>query len=365
VGVAKTGTTYLQRILFAHRDALREAGLLYPGSRPADQFLASVDLRGPDDAKFEHMDTDGAWSRIVSEIVGFDADALMSHETLARSSRRHIERVAADFADFDLRIVITARDLGRQIPAVWQEGLKNKSTVGFDEFLDDIFGNHDEQAHRYFWKPQDIARLVRRWARQVGIDAITVVTVPPRGAPRDQLWRRFAEAINLPEVPIALPAEAANTSLGPVESELLRALNASLPLDFSWPRYIKTVKRQFAEATLAGRDGGRIVVPPPWHDAVKQRAAEMIAYLERSGVAVVGDLDDLTPDLAATDEDGPDEVSRDEVMRVSAEIVRDLLLEPSSRQTRRPAGSLPAPRQLRARVQSVRARVRGRRSGAD
>jgi hypothetical protein len=366
VGVAKTGTTYLQRVLFAHRDALRRAGLLYPGTQPADQFLASVDLRGPDDAKFEHMDTDGAWGRIVDEVVSFDGDAVISHETLARSSARHIERIADSFADFDLRVVLTVRDLGRQIPAVWQEGLKNKSTTTFDEFLDDVFVNRDERSHRYFWKPQDIARLVRRWARQFGAEAITVVTVPPSGSPRDELWRRFAQAINLPEVPISLPGAPANSSLGPAESELLRCLNASLPSDFPWPRYIRVVKRQFAESALASRDGGRLVVPARWHGAVNERATEMIGYLERSGVAVVGELADLTPDLPIDDAAGtPADLGRDDILRVSAEVVRDLLLEPPTRRPGRSVGALLPRHQLRDRVQSVRERVRGRRGGAD
>src|SRR5206468_4000583 len=100
------------------------------------------------------------------------------------------------------------------------------------EFLRDIFVNVDAGAHKFFWKPQDVARVVRRWSRRVGAEKITLVTVPPSGAPRDELWRRFATAIDLPDVPIELPVAAANTSLGPAEAELLRHLNASLPEDF-------------------------------------------------------------------------------------------------------------------------------------
>ena len=95
------------------------------------------------------------------------------------------------------------------------------------------------------------------------------MTVPPSGAPRDELWNRFAAAIDLPDVAIELPEAAANSSLGPAEAELLRHVNASLPADFPWPRYDKTVKRQFAETRLSGRDGQRIVVPPEWHDATR------------------------------------------------------------------------------------------------
>jgi hypothetical protein len=362
VGVAKTGTTYIQRILYSHRDMLRGAGLLYPGGQPGDQFVASIDLRGLDDEKFDHFNTAGAWDRMAKEVRAFDGNAVISHETFARASGRQIRRIVDSFDTSDLRIVLTVRDLGRQIPAVWQEGLKNKATGSYEEFLDDIFVNAETRVHKFFWKPQDIARLVRRWVRHVGRDRITLVTVPPSGAPRDELWTRFARAIDLPDVPITLPPTAANSSLGPAEAELLRHLNASLPADFPWPRYIKTVKRQFAESKLASRDGGRIVVPPGWHEAVKQRAAEMTAHLERSRVAVIGDLNDLTPSLPVAAVSGPDDLSSDDLMRVSAEVLRDYMLTPT-RRTAAAGASLDHSGGLRARARALLHRQRRRPRG--
>jgi hypothetical protein len=363
VGVAKTGTTYLQRILYSHRDVLRAAGLLYPGAQPGDQFVASIDLRGLDDAKFDHFNAGGAWDRLADEVQGFDGDAIISHETFARASTQQIERIVDSFDGAELHIVLTGRDLGRQIPAVWQETLKNRATGSYDTFLNDIFVNDEAGPHKFFWKPQDIARVVRRWTIQVGAERITLVTVPPSGAPRDELWNRFAKAINLPDVPIELPERAANSSLGPAEAELLRQLNASLPPDLPWPRYIKNVKRQFAEAKLARRDSGRIVVPPQWHDAVRQRSTEMVQYLERSGVTVIGDLNDLTPALPIADVSGPGDVSSDDLMRTAAEVVRDYVLAAPRRPAPAPAAAAqPAapPVRRRNRARALLARIRRR-----
>jgi hypothetical protein len=315
--------------------------VLYPGERGGDQFVASIDLRGLDDAKFDHFNAAGAWDRLAADVRAHDGVAVISHETFARATDRQIERIADSFETSDLRVVLTVRDLGRQIPAVWQETLKNRATGSYQQFLTDIFMNEESGPHKFFWKPQDLARLVRRWVNTVGSDKITVVTVPPSGAPRDELWNRFARAIELPDVAIELPEAAANSSLGPAEAELLRHLNASLPADFPWPRYIKTVKRQFAETKLAGRSTGRIVVPPAWHAAVRQRAAEMVDYLDNSGVAVIGSLDDLTPALPVADVSGPDDLSSDDLMSVAAEVVRDYLLAPPP--ARRPAAPAPAP----------------------
>ena len=46
VGLPKTGTTYLQAVLAHHRDALREAGVLYPFVKPQAMFLGAVEVRG-------------------------------------------------------------------------------------------------------------------------------------------------------------------------------------------------------------------------------------------------------------------------------------------------------------------------------
>lgn len=358
VGVAKTGTTYLQRVLYGNRDRLRSAGLLYPGALPGDQFVASVDLRQLKTTKFDHLDKDGAWDRLADEVRRHDADVVISHETLARCSSKQVRRALASFGDADVRVVLTLRDLGRQLPAVWQETIKNKATTSYAEFLEDVFVNTDTGQHRFFWKPQDFGKVVDRWGKQVGLDKVTVVTVPPSGAPRDELWKRFARAIDLPDVAIELPEKEANSSLGPGEAELLRHVNASLPEDFPWPRYLRVIKKQFAEVRLASRTSPRMVVPAAWHQAVEERAKAMMDRLAATGVRVVGDLGDLTPTLPVADVAGPDDLSRDELMRVAAEVTRDLVLAPPKRppgvvdsiQGRRLGG----PRQWWARV---RARV--------
>jgi hypothetical protein len=337
VGVAKTGTTYLQRTLWANRDVLRAAGLLYPGRKSGDQFLSSIDLRALGAEKFDHLDVDGMWSKIAVEVRGYPGNAVISHETFARCSSRDVRKVQESFPSTQLRVVLTARDLGRQIPAVWQETVKNRSTLGYDEFLSDIFLDPESGAGKFFWRPQDISKVVRRWGRLVGFSNVTVVTVPPADAPRDELWRRFAAAIELPDVVIEPPETARNVSLGPAEAELLRQVNAVLPEELPWSRYSRVVKRQFAERMLAPREGGRITVPPQWHQAVKDRASEMVDYLSASGCRVVGDLADLTPVLPAAAVSGPVDLTRDQLLKVAAEVIRDhVILRQSRRRVRRP-----------------------------
>lgn len=364
VGVAKTGTTYLQRILHGHRDVLRAAGLLYPGKRSGDQFMASIDLRALEAEKYEHLSTAGMWDRIAREVNAFDGNAIISHETFARCSSAEVRRVQESFGDAEMRVVLTVRDLGRQIPAVWQETLKNRATGSYGEFLHDVFVDADSGEHKFFWRAQDVSKVVRRWGRAVGRRNVTVVTVPPPGGARDELWNRFARAIELPDVPIELPAAAGNVSLGPAEAELLRHLNAVLPEDFPWPRYSRVVKRQFAEHKLAPRETTRILIPPEWHGAVNERATAMVSYLQSSQCRVVGDLAELTPQLPVAEVSGPEDLGRDQLMRVAAEVIRDEVIMRSPRKGAK-APLAAADEGLRARARALTARLRERvRRGA-
>ncbi|MBA2774812.1 MAG: hypothetical protein H0U36_12330, partial [Nocardioidaceae bacterium] len=46
IGAPKTGTTYLQNVLFQNRPALKAAGVLYPYSDAGQSFRSMQDFRG-------------------------------------------------------------------------------------------------------------------------------------------------------------------------------------------------------------------------------------------------------------------------------------------------------------------------------
>ena len=73
VGLPKTGTTYLQAVLAHHRDALREAGVLYPFVKPQAMFLGAVEVRGSRD-KFglSEADVAGTWQALCDRVRAHD-----------------------------------------------------------------------------------------------------------------------------------------------------------------------------------------------------------------------------------------------------------------------------------------------------
>ncbi len=80
IGLPKTGTSYLQAIVWPHRDALRAAGLLLPGRERRDHLWASLVVREDPHVARRNPRAPEAWDVLRREIAAWDGDALISHE---------------------------------------------------------------------------------------------------------------------------------------------------------------------------------------------------------------------------------------------------------------------------------------------
>ncbi|HEX8779738.1 MAG TPA: hypothetical protein VF728_01030, partial [Nocardioides sp.] len=118
VGTPKTGTSYLQDVLFRNRDLLREHGILYPADRFDAHFLAALDLM---QLPWGGLETEaaGAWDRLAEQVRRWDGTAVISHEILATASRTQVARALESLGhpDTEVHVVLSVRDLVRQIPA--------------------------------------------------------------------------------------------------------------------------------------------------------------------------------------------------------------------------------------------------------
>ena len=91
VGAPKTGTSFVQDILFTHREALREQGILYPAEREDAHFLAALDLMDLPWGGLEKQ-APGAWDRLADEVRAWPGTSIISHEILGRASRISVAR---------------------------------------------------------------------------------------------------------------------------------------------------------------------------------------------------------------------------------------------------------------------------------
>ena len=293
IGSPKTGTTFLQQVLWAERERAAAHGLLLPGRSVRDHFWASLDLRGAPEAEAGRDAAAGAWDRLAEEAAAWHGDVLVSHELFALAGDSHAARAVATYRDlgFEVHVVITARDLARQLPAHWQEAVKARWGLRFDDYLHQELGV--DGGGRYLSRVQDYPGLARRWGAALPAAHVHIVTVPGRGAPRDLLWRRFAGLLGLPAEEFPLEVRA-NESLALEQTELLRRLNLALGDRLPRPGpYAGVVKGSYAHRILAGRPGTRLVLGGADLEQARQRAQAEVDALRDLGVDVVGDLDEL------------------------------------------------------------------------
>jgi hypothetical protein len=320
VGTPKTGTSATQHLLFTHREALRDKGVLYPADRFDEHFLAALDLMDLPWGGLERQAV-GAWDRLAARVRAWPGTVIVSHEILAVASRQQVRRALDSFGDREVHVVLSARDLARQIPAEWQENVKHRRTLGYRRFLDTITDPaRTGELASWFWGVQEVPDILQRWGEGLPPERVHLVTVPKPGAPRDLLWERFASVFGLDARALAPETDRANPSLGVPETALVRRLNERVNHGvLVGDDYRRFVRELLAHRTLSRRTASpRLEVPPDVRQWAVELSEAWIDTLAERGYDVVGTLDDLRPDPAGdadgaaghyTDPDRPDEAA--------------------------------------------------------
>ena len=297
VGTPKSGTSYLQDKLALNRARLEEQGLDYVHTRTGNHFEAALDLIG-DRWAGEEQAAQGQWDALVVEARKARRDVLVSHEILAAAEPESVARAMASFPEREVHVVLTARDLGRQIPAEWQERVKHRGRRDYAAFLKALHRNYNRTDWTMpFWRVQQLPRILATWGAGLPPENLHLVTVPPSGAPRDLLWKRFAAVVGLDPDASYAESEKVNASLGGAEVTMLRRLNIELAeREVSRYTYVKWVREGVVKEVLAQRPGKKLTtVPPRRRASVEAITASWVEDIATSGVHVVGDLEDLRP----------------------------------------------------------------------
>ncbi len=354
IGAFKTGTTYIQHVLWQNRGLLGAEGILVPGRKSrADQANAAWDLLGASRAGYQSPEVAGGWGRLTDAIARWSGPtAVMSMEFLSLAKPAQIRQVVADLAPAELHVVLTARDLARVVPAAWQERMKNSKSVSWPDFVAALMdpARVDASPAKGFWRQQDLPAVLRRWNVHVPAERIHVVTVPPPGAPRGLLLQRMGQVIGSDATGWDPEVDRRNESIGAAEAELLRRVNDRIMDQVEWPVYAHSVKNVMARQVLAGRPNPRpIVLSPDQHAWAVERAAQIVAALRSAGYPVVGDLADLVPTTPAGSSAGhplqPELVPDAEVLAAAEDAIVGLVNHLGTRNV-----------ELRAELKTLRAR---------
>lgn len=332
IGTPKSGTTFLQGVLGHNRERLAEQGVLWPGRTWGDQVHAVRDLANITPTDHRRAETAGAWQRLVDEIHAWDGhSAVVSMEWLVDAKPRHIRRAIDSLAPADVHVILSGRDLARNIPASWQEDMRNWFTYTWEDYLAAVTAPESatlEVATR-FWRQQDLGAILRRWGKAVPAERMHVLTVPPPGTDPKLLWQRFAAVLGIDPSEYDIPPKGRNLSLGMVSAELMRRVNSvARERGLRWKPSERLLKQVLGKRVLTRR-GDRepsLTLPAdlyPWVIEQSKRIADDVTH---SGVHVWGELTELIPDPAtARDTTTPSAISDRELLEAAIDGIVGLV----------------------------------------
>jgi hypothetical protein len=324
IGLPKTGTTYLQSILWPHRALLATLGVALPGREKRDHLLASMIVREDEHVSRRGEGADRAWDVVRDDVARHDGTAVISHEFFCSATEEQAARMVADLAPAQVHLVVTAREPLGLFTSSWQESLKNRSTTA----LADYSRQEAADPRRIWnWRALDLGRVLERWGPTVPDERVHVIVAPGADDPRDELWRRFARVIGV--APDAVPHEQAfaNASMGVVEAELLRRVNHELD-GFEHARdrarWIRTV---LADRLLVTPDAERFWPDDDQVADARARGERAVAHLDDHDYDVVGDRERLRVPTDLPPRRHPGDVTEEELLAASVRLNARLLAE--------------------------------------
>lgn len=234
VGPVKTGSIYLQDLMWAHRADMARQGLLLPVRHDNEMWFAANDV-----------------------------------QDCAFGGRLHV--------------VVMARSLAAMLPSLWQEKVKMADPdMSWPDFL---------RAEREMGSPwTDASAIVGRWLRHVPAARIHVVTVPHRGAARRILLDRFASVVAI-DISTWHDDARRNESLDAVQAELVRRLNQVTA--GSLDRRAPPCQRGRALVVGGAEPSRRLRVPMSEREWIHAETSRRSDQLRRSGATLHGSLDEL------------------------------------------------------------------------
>ncbi|WP_018653161.1 hypothetical protein [Actinomadura flavalba] len=311
IGQQKSGTTHLQDVLGRCAGALEAAGISYPPS--LREYLPDA-IENHERAFYGLLGTEfpwvsatraaherRKWDRLAERVRDCDGTVLLSAEALSVVRADAVRRIVDELGGPPPEIVITARPLGRTLPSLWQQHVRNGRTTSLPRYLTVLARQRalgaeaiEEEHELHLWRAFALGGLVRRWAAVVGPERVTVVV--HGGGPHDLLWTRFAAAVGASgvTVPDGVLRRRTHESLRLAQAQIMVRLNARLAED-GWDE--ESARALRTEIILrGGAIGPRPGVPEASAALVARWSDEDIAGLRDSGARVLGDPGELRYD---------------------------------------------------------------------
>lgn len=328
IGAPKSGTTYLQSVLWKSKRRLRDGGVLLPGTGPFRHIQAARAVTSAQRfQKPRRKNQREAWEGVLAAARDWPGTVLVSDEWFVLANAVQIGWALDELGSADVHVVFTARGFVRQIPAAWQEDLKRGLVGPIDDFLAGF-----DSGGKWSWATLDPAEVLPRWAQRLPADRIHVVTVPGPGAARELLWQRFAEAAGIPANLGDSNVTVANESLGVQAARLLEILGpdlrAAVAADTAaWNVEYRWLRRYLGHSVLVPLGGDKIGLTDDVVAGLRQRSVATAKAIAAAGWPVVGDLDELVSDNQPPTARHPASVTDSELLEVAKRVIPRLLAD--------------------------------------
>lgn len=320
VGAPKTGTSYLETILWSQREQLEADGVWMPGRGKNAHDALMGEVRG---GVWRHTDPRWTWAKVGEAARSRNDTVLVSKEMLSGASLEETRTALDPLAGEEIHVVVTARQLAGSLPSAWQQSVKARMKLPFGEWLAAL---KDDEGHG-FWRHHDPVSILSRWAPDLPAERVHVITMPV-GSDPVELWRRFAGVLGVDPAAYRTPERPPNESLGAVEIEMLRRVNAGLGADLPMRApYLTNVRDAFTRPVLLDRAGPRrkFGVSGEYAEWLAERAARTVRELGERPCTIHGDLADLTPRLDPS-LPSPDDVTDEEIAELATAALAQLLV---------------------------------------
>lgn len=323
VGTMKSGTSYLRSLWWQNAAALAERGLLLPGRNKGDHFHAACQVvRRQEVLERQDAVQARAWETALEQVAATPGDALIGQDHFSRADPAQAADALARLGGVadEVHVLVTARDLGRQLGSAWQQAVKEGSAETLHGYWERA---RAEGAAGDFWGYHDVPRVMERWSQGLPDGRVHLVVLPrPGSAPRTWLWHRVCEITGVdPEGLVDVP-ERSNESLGAVTAEVLRRINAGLPDASRSLDTVRFLKGHLVKQVLpATHDPTRITTTAAMHAWARENALRLVEDLRARPWHVVGDLADLVPGEAPADGVVPDDVTDHAVASLALEVL--------------------------------------------
>jgi hypothetical protein len=327
VGPPKTGTSYLQSVLWSSTDALGRQGFTVlpapPGGVSSAELMHAV--RGQLRKGLDATSADQVLAHFAEQAAAAaTSHVLVTQEQLSGATTEQAERLLAQLPGHEVHLVVTARSPARQVPSSWQERVKTRSQISYDDYLRAVVERSDEATG--FWQNQDLPEVLRRWSTSLPPERVHVVTVPPPGGAPDLLLDRYCTVVGLDRASLAQGTTRSNSSLGFVQAELLRRVNVALGDRLPKPRdgYSRVARWYLAARVLQPQGGRPPQLPRSTETWARTTAREWVAQIRARGYDAVGDLGELLPGADAFT-DVPPRVDDDALTESAVEALARIL----------------------------------------